>query len=573
MDTHPPRNQPDPLLEPIGIIGSGIAGLISAYVLLQDGFKNVEILTRDSSVGGVWSEERVYPGLQLNSVHGEFRFSAMPMREPDGAVKTGGRLSGEDVRKYMEEFAERFLNGKIRFETEVFDIRRGDHERGWKVLSRDRNTGTEKISCYSRIILCTGGCSRPHYPEPLSPTAAEATGFSGPVLHSMYLNSRIDDLLTCTAPIDRPAAPGAPIIIVGGGKSAQDSAAFLAREGRPVTMIFDTTDAILASTTPLPPYIRKSRFLSIMSPHKELRTRLERFLHTTWLGAAIVYCFWHVLAKYSFNVLDISRDSPLRRTHSLFWNTRTNDEGVPHEGSFHALAASGKISLVAPARVAKFGDDGHSVVLEDGRIFSSAAIILATGYESTWRPIFDEVTREQLGLDRHPPDTKTKYRWDYASLAKAPVIPGETPSTPSIYRGLVPAKNILNRDFAINGAMFCAHNAYVCEVSAHWISAYFRRDALRIPQSVREARDVAEYDVAWVRRRYPYALNWMAESQASAVAFWTWPQLVDELLEDMGVRGMRSGGNWLTWPFKVIDLREISTLKAERDAQRQGRIP
>jgi len=52
----------------------------------------------------------------------------------------------------------------------------------------------------------------------------------------------------------------------------------------------------------------------------------------------------------------------------------------------------------------------------------------------------------------------------------------------------------------------------------------------------------------------------------------SWPQLVDELLEDMGVRAMRSGGNWLTWPFKVTDLREISTLKAERDAQRRGRI-
>jgi cation diffusion facilitator CzcD-associated flavoprotein CzcO len=82
MDTHPPRNQPDPLLEPIGIIGSGIAGLISAYVLLQDGFKNVEILTRDSSVGGVWSEERVYPGLQLNrsvSPRPCFLFSLSPM--------------------------------------------------------------------------------------------------------------------------------------------------------------------------------------------------------------------------------------------------------------------------------------------------------------------------------------------------------------------------------------------------------------------------------------------------------------------------------------------------------------
>lgn len=45
----------------------------------------------------------------------------------------------------------------------------------------------------------------------------------------------------------------------------------------------------------------------------------------------------------------------------------------------------------------------------------------------------------------------------------------------------------------------------------------------------------------------------------------SWPQFVDDLLEDMGVRAMRSGGNWLSWPFKVIDLDEISTLKAERD--------
>ena len=93
--------------------------------------------------------------------------------------------------------------------------------------------------------------------------------------------------------------------------------------------------------------------------------------------------------RLQFYVLGISRESPLRRTHSLFWNTRTNDEGIPHEGSFHALAVSGKISLVAPARVAKFGDDGRSVILEDGRVIPAAAVILATGYESTWRSIFD----------------------------------------------------------------------------------------------------------------------------------------------------------------------------------------
>ena len=66
MTAHSLKTQPDPLFEPIGIIGSGIAGLITAHVLLQDGFKSVEVLTRDKSVGGVWSEERVYPGLRIN---------------------------------------------------------------------------------------------------------------------------------------------------------------------------------------------------------------------------------------------------------------------------------------------------------------------------------------------------------------------------------------------------------------------------------------------------------------------------------------------------------------------------
>ena len=91
----------------------------------------------------------------------------------------------------------------------------------------------------------------------------------------MHFASRIDDLLECTAP--GPDAPlPAPVVVVGGGKSAQEwvrpcvhpglhltvassAAAFLATEGRPVTMIFRTADAFLASPNPLPDYIRKSR--------------------------------------------------------------------------------------------------------------------------------------------------------------------------------------------------------------------------------------------------------------------------------------------------------------------------
>ena len=52
--------------EPIAVIGAGAAGLITAYTLLKDGLKNVQIITHDADVGGVWSTERVYPGLVIN---------------------------------------------------------------------------------------------------------------------------------------------------------------------------------------------------------------------------------------------------------------------------------------------------------------------------------------------------------------------------------------------------------------------------------------------------------------------------------------------------------------------------
>lgn len=50
----------------VGIVGAGPAGLITGYTLLQDGFRNVHVLTRDKSPGGVWARKRVYPGVSIN---------------------------------------------------------------------------------------------------------------------------------------------------------------------------------------------------------------------------------------------------------------------------------------------------------------------------------------------------------------------------------------------------------------------------------------------------------------------------------------------------------------------------
>ncbi|KAG6840188.1 hypothetical protein C0991_008352 [Blastosporella zonata] len=557
-----------PLDATVGILGAGAAGLITAQVLLKDGF-DVQLVTRDSSPGGVWARERVYPGLTINNVHGEFRFSSLPMAPPSKTAETGGRLTGDDMCAYMETFADTFLSGKIRFRTEITAIRRAADE-SWQVTVQDRQTAVQETLLFTHIVLCTGGCSNPSVPAYLSPATAAAAGFSGPVFHTSKFRDHLDEVLNTKHIGTDGIVEDASIVVVGGGKSAQDVSAYLANAGRKVTAVFETTDAILAVSTPLPDFIRKSRFLGILSPHIELKTRLERFLHTTWLGSKLVHLIWNKIAASSLDAYSVPKDSPLRNAHSLFWGIRTNDEGCYRANSFYGLVGSGKIQLAAPVRATGFRD-GNSIALSDGRTLSADALILATGYTSSWTDLFDNQTAEELGIKRHPPQKTFAHTWEYTSLASPPVSnPEGQLQASSIYRGLVPAKNIEKRDFAINGAVFTTNNGYSFEVSAHWISSYFLRDRMRLPSSAEEALVSAERNSAWLRKRFPDMLLWVNESYSSNLAFWTWPQLVDELLEDMYLPSMRSGGNWLTWPFKVIDLKEIVNLGEERQSKRRG---
>ncbi|KAL0960490.1 hypothetical protein HGRIS_005530 [Hohenbuehelia grisea] len=553
----------DPRAGTVGIIGAGAAGLITGYTLLQDGF-SVQLLTRDRTPGGVWSQERVYPGLSINNVYGEFRFSPLDM------PKTGGRLSGEDLRTYMDSFADKYLKNCIRYKTEVIDVKR-DQYSGWLVEVEDKENHTREVLKYSKIVLCTGGCSTPFIPEYISPVAAKLAKFTGPVLHSQQFRERLDDILVHVPPAGTTEPESTRrVVIIGGGKSAQDIAAYLANEGRKVTVVFEQTDAVLAVTSPLPDFIRRSRFLGILSPHFELRTRLERFLHTTWVGNKITHFIWNKISSTSLDALKLPKDSPLRNAHDLFWSIRTNDEGVYRENGFHGLVNAGKIDIVSPARATGYGSDGHSVVLDNGQSLQADVIILATGFTSSWKGIFSEETASELGLSRHAPTEVHVNDWKYTSLSNPPPSHPESKQwASSIYRGLVPAKNINRRDFAINGAIFTTNNGYAFEVFSHWISSYFLGDKMRLPASPEDAHAAAERNAAWMRKRFPDMLLWTNESYSSNLAFWTWPQVVDEILDDMELPSLRSGGNWITWPFKVIDLREIETLKEERDAKRQ----
>jgi hypothetical protein len=73
----------------------------------------------------------------------------------------------------------------------------------------------------------------------------------------------------------------------------------------------------------------------------------------------------------------------------MFWGLRVNDEGSGRANGFYDLASKGKINLISPARAVSFGTDRKSIMLNDGRIVKADAVVLATGFRSSWSDIFD----------------------------------------------------------------------------------------------------------------------------------------------------------------------------------------
>lgn len=105
----------------------------------------------------------------------------------------------------------------------------------------------------------------------------------------------------------------------------------------------------------------------------------------------------HLPRNPQFTTLGVPRNSPLRRTRSLFWTLRTNDEGIGLPDGFYDLMRRGKIELIAPARAVSIANDGQGVVLHDKRVIRATAIINATGHASTWDKILDREWKYHCG--------------------------------------------------------------------------------------------------------------------------------------------------------------------------------
>lgn len=194
------------MIRTIGIVGGGIAGLVTAKTLRQFNF-DVVLLERESDVGGVWSASRRYPGLTTQNPRETYAFADFPMPRSYPEWPTGAQMQA-----YLESYADHFgLGDSIRLGTEV--TMATPTANGWSIATRDVASGAEATIAVDYLIVCNGIFSIPAIPPFPGADAFQAGG--GHILHT----SQFTDIGMVR---DRHA------LVIGYGKSSCDAAVAIA---------------------------------------------------------------------------------------------------------------------------------------------------------------------------------------------------------------------------------------------------------------------------------------------------------------------------------------------------------
>jgi len=143
------------------------------------------ILDYASSIGGVWAEHRLYPGLKTNNMLGTYEYPDFPMKSSVFGVQPGQHPPGTAVHDYFEAYAKNAgIRNLIRCGTKVLSAHYQE-DKGWEltvcpVADSDPNAvqGVESKILTKRLIVATGLTS-----EPLIPHIEGQESFGKPLFH------------------------------------------------------------------------------------------------------------------------------------------------------------------------------------------------------------------------------------------------------------------------------------------------------------------------------------------------------------------------------------------------------
>ncbi|KAF2004176.1 FAD/NAD(P)-binding domain-containing protein [Amniculicola lignicola CBS 123094] len=600
------------------IIGAGWAGLSAArsYLLLNPSV-DLTILDDDTSVGGVWSASRVYPGLVADSPRGLFEYSDMSMldeqvfsdsRRKDVNSNTTsldvnsmgkseskvlderkkfGLVRGEEVHNYLHKYAEKWdLLRRIKFRSRVVEaqrIQQGDKKpQGWRIIL----SSGDIMEC-DRLIVASGLFSDPSIPD--IPGLEAFTGLS---MHSKMLGQEHQFLNTRKIK---------NIIVVGACKSAMETLNVCLslpskpqihwiirgnQHGVPILMNnpIGTVPVVAIATT---------RFLAALSPCIfDTESGLYRFFHSgqnrlgTWLCAQYNRLMtWVVKTGAGYEKSEQGRMIK-PRVDSIFQSIlylSLIHNGNPvvdeihkgerikvHRGELDQATAK---SLFIRRKSSDESLDTQETKLEE---IPGEAIVWCTGWKST-TSIFS--TAESMSLGLPVPDSsqteETRKHWidrytaaDVETLTYFPALKQwplvrafEATTNFRMYRHILSPKLLAegDRSIAFVGYVINAQTAFASELTGLWSVAWM--EGLLRPEDLPSEQDM-EKDVArahaWRARRYGI-LGFILPEVTLEVQ-----TLFDLLVKDLGGKVQRKGG-WREY-LGVYEAKDYEGLVEELKA-------
>ncbi|MGW6905710.1 flavin-containing monooxygenase [Streptomyces sp. NPDC054940] len=484
----------------VAVIGAGFSGLLAAHRLAQAGVP-VVLYEKNEDVGGTWFEN-TYPGCRTDVASHLYNYSFAPSTDwPDHFCRS------ETVLEYLREFAkESGVAERVRFGTEVRELRWDDTERRWHLTLRGPDGATRTVT-HRAVITAVGQLNRPALP------AVEGLGsFTGPAFHSAAWDHSVD-------------LAGKRVAVVGTGASAYQLVPELAGVASEV-ILFQRNPPWLR---PTPHYHEPvSDSAAWLFEHVPYYTQWYRF----WLfapGLRGILDGWivdhdHPPTERAISALNEQlRASLLQSMEAQLTDApELRDQVIPaypvgakrvlrDNGVWLATLKRDDVTLVT-APVAR--ETPHGLVA-DGEEFAVDVIVYATGFEASRFLTPMKVTGEN-GLDLHT-------HWAGAPRAHLGI---SVPHFPNLFSLYGPNTNLVGQGGSIVYFSECA-TRYVVDVIRLLLAR--GADAAQVREDVHDDYnawvDAASTDRAWVWSKVSgwykdggrSATNW----PFSAVEYWT----------------------------------------------------
>jgi len=525
---------------------------------------NIVILDKSPTIGGVWAEHNLYPGLKTNNMLGTYEFSDFPMiGENSFGVKPGEHIPGHVVHSYLKKFAQTFdIYDRCRFREKVQTAMKitseKDGESGWLLtIQRDDTSYTLKTQ---RLVMATGLHSTPFLPRFVGAedSKMDVIHCSGFLQHSekLFANSK-------------------SVAVFGGTKSAWDVAYTFASKGIHVDMIIRESGhgpcwMAPPYVTPLKKWLEKlvsTRFFTWLSPcvwgDADGFGGIRGFLHGTAAGRKLVNVFWGVLGNDVITLNEYDKHpetAKLKPWVDAFW-VASGLSILNYPSNFFDFVKEGKIT-VHVADILKLTEKSiHLKSSKEGdSIINADALLCATGFQFIPSVTFLSENNEQIdastvGIPHYDDsDSDLIEAADKEILTRFPRLkdqPGlnpalkplrendgaKEPNRPYVlYRFMVPLAFISDRSIAFTGSLQSICTALVAQSQALWLTAYFGKK-LKLTFDEAEVKREAMLHARFGRWRCPGG----GGSLWPDFAFDSIPY-VDLLLSDLGLSGRRKGG-------------------------------